>query len=80
MLFQEWLNILVERMQTTLKTLLVQRQNEKQTPDPDKYPSQILCLAESIIFTTKCEQALTGMTLSTLLSKYKVSSRFQYPI
>lgn len=59
-------------MQITLKTYLVQRQNEKQTPDPDKYPSQILCLAESITFTTKCEQALTSMTLSSLLPKYKV--------
>lgn len=61
-------------MQSTLRTLLVQRQNEKQTPDPDQYPSQILCLAESTIFTTKCEQAITSMTLSTLLSKYKVST------
>lgn len=59
-------------MQTTLKALLVERQNEKQTPDPEKYPSQILCLAENIIFTSKCEQAISNLSLSSLLSKYKV--------
>ncbi|CAG9863949.1 unnamed protein product [Phyllotreta striolata] len=66
-----WMNDLVKEMQNTLKELLVNCQKEKSAPDPLQYPSQILCLSESISFTAKCEQAITSMTLSSLLSKYK---------
>lgn len=68
---EEWLNEIVIRMQSTLKELLVNCLNEKQAPDPLNYPSQILCLAANINFTTKCEQAIGSMTLPPLLAKYK---------
>ncbi|VEN39261.1 unnamed protein product [Callosobruchus maculatus] len=68
---EQWLNVLVKEMQRTLKDLLVNCQNEKQAPDPLMYPSQILCLSDSITFTAKCEQAISSMTLPPLLAKYK---------
>lgn len=63
-------------MQTTLKELLVECQKEKKAPDPLKYPSQILCMSESINFTAKVEQGIASMTLPPLLAKYKVSFFF----
>ncbi|XP_050308266.1 cytoplasmic dynein 2 heavy chain 1-like [Anthonomus grandis grandis] len=68
---EEWLGELVKVMQITLKELLVNCQRETQAPDPLKYPSQILCLSDNISFTLKCEQALSSMSLTTLLAKYK---------
>nr|CAI5869002.1 unnamed protein product [Callosobruchus analis] len=68
---EQWLNVLVKEMQRTLKDLLVSCQKEKQAPDPLMYPSQILCLSDSIAFTAKCEQAISSMTLPSLLAKYK---------
>lgn len=59
-------------MQSTLKNLLVRCLAEGKSVDPLKYPSQILCLTESINFTTKCEQAIANMTLPPLLANYKV--------
>ncbi|KAJ8926450.1 hypothetical protein NQ314_021239 [Rhamnusium bicolor] len=72
---KEWLDSLVKQMQITLKDLLVNCQGEKQAPDPLRYPSQILCLSDSITFTSKCEQAISSMTLPPLLAKYKVKTR-----
>lgn len=66
------MNSLVKEMQITLKELLVQCLGEGQQADPLKYPSQILCLADSITFTLKCEQAIPSMTLPPLLAYYKV--------
>ncbi|XP_056634261.1 cytoplasmic dynein 2 heavy chain 1 [Diorhabda sublineata] len=66
-----WLNELVKEMQVTLKESLVNCQKEKGAPDPFMYPSQILCLSDSITFTAKCEQAISSMTIPTLLTKYK---------
>lgn len=60
-------------MQTSLKDLLVQCLADGQAADPLKYPSQILCLADSITFTSKCEQAIANMSLTTLLANYRVS-------
>ncbi|KAJ8913453.1 hypothetical protein NQ315_013832 [Exocentrus adspersus] len=68
---EEWLNSLVKEMQLTLKELLVNCQREKQAPDPLTYPSQILCLSDTITFTTRCEQAIGSMTLPPTLAKYK---------
>ena len=34
--------------------------------DPNKYPSQILCLAESVQFTERCEEALKSHNLQNL--------------
>lgn len=64
-------------MQTTLHTLLMQclaETNQRNTgPDPLQYPSQVLCLTESIVFTTRCEQAIKSATLPALLAVYKVN-------
>ncbi|XP_074038391.1 dynein cytoplasmic heavy chain beethoven [Leptinotarsa decemlineata] len=68
---EEWLNELVKQMQITLKELLVNCQKEKTAPDPLLYPSQVLCLSDSITFTAKCEQAISNMTVPPLLAKYK---------
>lgn len=46
---------------------------QKSGADPLKYPSQILCLSESIIFTEKCEQAIISGKLINLLKSLKVS-------
>ena len=35
--------------------------------DPGKYPSQILTLAEQVLFTERCEQAIQSGTLSEFL-------------
>lgn len=59
-------------MQKSLKELLMRCLADGQNADPLKYPSQILCLADSIAFTAKCEQAIGSMTLPPLLANYKV--------
>lgn len=59
-------------MQNSLKDLFVQCLADGQNADPLKYPSQILCLADNIAFTTKCEQAISNMNLTHLLANYKV--------
>ncbi|KRT83669.1 hypothetical protein AMK59_3304, partial [Oryctes borbonicus] len=66
-----WLNLLVDAMQTSLKGLLNKCLADGQNLDPSNYPSQILCLADSITFTSKCEQAINSMTLPPLLATYK---------
>lgn len=40
--------------------------------DPLVYPSQILCLAESISFTSRCEEAIKQKKLKTLLKSLEV--------
>lgn len=59
-------------MQASLRDLLLRCLADSASVDPLKYPSQILCLAESINFTTKCEKALSTMNLHPLLANYKV--------
>ncbi|KAK4887690.1 hypothetical protein RN001_003961 [Aquatica leii] len=68
---EDWLNILVCEMQNCLKNLLSQCLRDGDNADPLKYPSQILCLADNLTFTTKCEQAIVNMTLKPLLVNYK---------
>ncbi|GLV36074.1 beethoven [Carabus blaptoides fortunei] len=72
---EDWLNELVSQMQTTLHTLLMQcleETNQKNFgPDPLQYPSQVLCLTESIVFTVRCEQAIKSATIPALLTVYK---------
>lgn len=57
-------------MKNTLQKLLVQclqdSKKELGNYNVDKYPSQILNLAESIAFTDKCEKALSGGDLQSL--------------
>ena len=58
-------------MKNTLQQLLVECVKEGRTGnrgiDPTRYPSQILCLAEQILFTERCEVAIDSSTLSEFL-------------
>ncbi|XP_064610087.1 cytoplasmic dynein 2 heavy chain 1-like isoform X3 [Liolophura sinensis] len=60
-----WLGNLSTEMKSTLKELLTEclRDSKSQSSrglDPSRYPSQILCLAETIHFTERCEDAIRG--------------------
>lgn len=66
---QEWLSNLSKEMKSTLKTLVI---TCLQSPDPVKFPSQVLCLAERVSFTSRCEQAIQSANLRDLLSSLKV--------
>ena len=68
---ESWLNELSKEMKSTLKQLLIEcvnvgRKNDGSL-DPLKYPSQILCLAESILFAEKCETAIKSKSIEKLL-------------
>jgi dynein heavy chain 2 len=69
-------------MKATLKRLLLDClsdiQKSNSGADPLKYPSQILCLAESITFTERCEKAIHSNNLENLLSSLKVQSSMYY--
>lgn len=60
-------------MQATLTDLLVRCVEEGRgeggggTIDPRKYPQQILCLAEQVLFTERCEAAIVEDKLAELL-------------
>ena len=67
-----WMSMLSKEMKHTLKELLKEcLQDAKRNVglDPLKYPSQILCLAEAIKFSEKCEEAIKSGKLSKLLSE-----------
>ena len=68
---QVWLGRLSDEMKNTLQQLLVECVKEGRTGnrgiDPTRYPSQILCLAEQILFTERCEVAIESSTLSEFL-------------
>ena len=70
---ETWLNKLVVEAQSTLKVLLLEavQQRQKNPPKLDDFPSQILCLAEAIVFTERCEKAIASNSLTSLLSDYK---------
>ena len=59
---ESWLDQLSTEMKSTLQKLLVaclsESKRELGNYNVDKYPSQILCLAESVAFTERCEKAL----------------------
>lgn len=59
-------------LQNLLKQCLIDSHHGKIGPDPLQYPSQILCLCDTINFTTKCEEAIKSATLPPLLAMYKV--------
>ncbi|UJR10563.1 hypothetical protein I4U23_014763 [Adineta vaga] len=64
---EEWLKQLAKEMVSTLQQLLINalqdsRKQLGQVP-VEKYPSQISCLAESIIFTERCEDAIKNSQL-----------------
>ena len=60
-------------MQSTLTQLLVECVNEGRGEggggiiDPRRYPQQILCLAEQVLFTERCEAAIAEGRLAELL-------------
>lgn len=67
---------LAAEMKATLKKLLIDCisdiQKSNSGADPLKYPSQILCLAESVTFTERCERAIHSNSLENLLASLKV--------
>ena len=68
---ESWLHELSKEMKNTLKQLLIECVNlgrkKDGSLDPLKFPSQILCLAECILFAEKCEVAIKGKSLNKLL-------------
>lgn len=58
-----WLKQLSDQMQATLAHALLACVREF---DLEKYPSQLLCLAESITFTHQCEEAIKSAQLPAL--------------
>ncbi|KAI9564905.1 hypothetical protein GHT06_008646 [Daphnia sinensis] len=65
-----WLNRLVSETRSTLQSMLRNCVHERQrdATDLSRFPTQILCLAEAIVFTERCEKA---MIFSGGLSKLK---------
>lgn len=65
-----WLNRLVLETRSTLQAMLCECVQERQrdAADLSRFPTQILCLAEAIVFTERCEKAIT---LSGGLNKLK---------
>ena len=77
---ESWLNQLASEMKNTLKQLLVEclkdGQGSPNGMDPLKYPSQILCLAEAILFTTKAEDAIKKNDLKGVLNHLQAQLDF----
>ncbi|KAF2362508.1 ATPase dynein-related AAA domain [Trinorchestia longiramus] len=64
---EEWLAQLSDRMKSTLSTLLKECLSEASSQgnmDPLRYPAQVLCLADAILFTERCEEAIKEGGLS----------------
>ncbi|XP_057314672.1 cytoplasmic dynein 2 heavy chain 1-like isoform X2 [Hydractinia symbiolongicarpus] len=63
-----WLAELASEMKGTLQKLLKEchAASKSGNVDPSLFPSQILCLAESILFTERCEDALRNGRLHML--------------
>ncbi|KAK3929891.1 Cytoplasmic dynein 2 heavy chain 1 [Frankliniella fusca] len=70
-----WLQKLCSEMRKTLHLLTVEcvrsNKNSNGGPDPLHFPSQVLCLSQSIIFTAQCEEAIRKGTLHSLLKSIK---------
>ena len=60
------MSLLSDEMKNTLRTLLVQCL-KVQKLDLNKFPSQILCAAEAIHFTQKCETAIQENKLENFM-------------
>lgn len=72
---EEWLSELSNEMKYTLKSFLLDcisdvKHNQKDI-NLDKYPTQILCLGNSIVYTERCEEAIRSQRLQEYLSKLK---------
>uniref|UniRef100_A0A915PL62 Cytoplasmic dynein 2 heavy chain 1 n=1 Tax=Setaria digitata TaxID=48799 RepID=A0A915PL62_9BILA len=57
---EKWLQELSNEMKNTIRKLIVSCVAEV-SPDPGKYPSQVLCLSEQIRFCQGCERILSGV-------------------
>lgn len=70
-----WLNRLVSETRSTLQAMLRNCVQERQrdATDLSRFPTQILCLAEVIVFTERCEKAISSSpgALSKLKSDYQ---------
>lgn len=69
-----WLNRLVVETRSTLQVMLCDCVQERQrdAADLSRFPTQILCLAEAIVFTERCEKAITSSGgLSKLKNDYQ---------
>ncbi|ESO93665.1 hypothetical protein LOTGIDRAFT_209197 [Lottia gigantea] len=70
---ESWLSKLADEMKDTLKELLLNCLKDAKSSrgglDPNKYPSQILCLAEAIRFTQNCEEAIQSNNLRVYLQE-----------
>ncbi|XP_065833043.1 cytoplasmic dynein 2 heavy chain 1-like isoform X2 [Oscarella lobularis] len=62
-----WLQLLADEMKDTLKEMLFEclsAGKRGNAVNPADFPSQILCLAEGIQFTERCEAAIRGRSLA----------------
>lgn len=70
-----WLNKLVAETKSTLESMLRECVQERQRDaiDLSRFPSQILCLAEAVVFTERCEKAISSSPsgLAKLKSDYQ---------
>ncbi|PAA68244.1 hypothetical protein BOX15_Mlig013490g1 [Macrostomum lignano] len=71
---ESWLSKLADEMKATLRELLVNCLEDMKSArhgalDPSAYPSQVLCLAEMITFTSRAESTLKSGSLSNLRSE-----------
>lgn len=69
-----WLNHLVDATSSTLRALLGECLAERRRGDDvdvSRYPSQVLCLAEAIVFSEACERVIPSRGLDMLLADYK---------
>lgn len=68
-----WLKILEDEIKATLKHLikLCYQRNEMTIETIEKFPMQVLCLINSVSFTSKLEKSISTMSLHTLLTTIK---------
>eukprot|EP00051_Salpingoeca_urceolata_P021875 m.349048 g.349048 ORF g.349048 m.349048 type:complete len:4259 (-) comp19881_c0_seq4:199-12975(-) len=62
---ESWLQLLAEEMKATLRALLSDCVNDADT-NPSKYPSQVLCISEQVVFTQRCAKAIEAGALGQL--------------
>jgi len=67
---QKWLKLLVQEITNTLKTCFLNCLKEL---DPLKYPSQILCMVNEVLFSSRCEDAIKKQQLQQLQKSLKVT-------
>lgn len=61
--------MLVQEITNTLKICFM---NCLKEPDPLKYPSQILCMVNEVLFSSRCEEAIKKCQLEQLKKSLKV--------